>query len=231
MIGPDVRELIDAGYLAPFRYLAPNTGSTSRSVRSHRRRLQQRRSRGGLDQDGITGNVVEHYLKHLAGRTAIAFCVTVAHAEHVAQRFRDAGISAASIDGTMSSEQRHDLVNRLRTGEHPRADLLRDHQRRLRRSRGRWGNSPAADTEFRAVPPAGRTMPAAEGRRIGGGHRRPRRQRVPPRPAGRAARVVARHQEARPRPNARRRRRMPDLPNLQRGLRDRCRARRVRSAG
>jgi superfamily II DNA or RNA helicase len=70
-----------------------------------------------LDHDSITGNVVEHYLQHLAGRTAIAFCVTVAHAEHVAQRFREAGISAASIDGTMSSEQRHDLVNRLRTGE------------------------------------------------------------------------------------------------------------------
>ena len=70
-----------------------------------------------VDQDGITGDVVEHYLKHLAGRTAIAFCVTVAHAEHVAQRFRDAGIPAASIDGTMSADQRRDLVNRLRTGD------------------------------------------------------------------------------------------------------------------
>ena len=70
-----------------------------------------------LDQDGITGDVVQHYLKHLAGRTAIAFCVTVAHAEHVAVRFRDNGIPAASIDGTMSADQRHDLVNRLRTGD------------------------------------------------------------------------------------------------------------------
>ena len=71
MIGPD-GELIDAGYLAPFRYLAP--------------------------------------------RTALAFCVTVSHAEHVAARFRDSGIPAASIDGTMSADERRNLVNRLRTG-------------------------------------------------------------------------------------------------------------------
>ena len=31
VLGPDVRELIDAGYLAPFRYLAPNTPSTCRA--------------------------------------------------------------------------------------------------------------------------------------------------------------------------------------------------------
>ena len=70
-----------------------------------------------MDQDAITGDVVAHYLRHLRGRTAIAFCVTVAHAEHVAVRFRDAGIPAASIDCTMSSDQRHDLINKLRTGE------------------------------------------------------------------------------------------------------------------
>jgi DNA repair protein RadD len=103
----------------------PGTVPVSRTQRrrrslagsQHRRRLQCRDLEDALDQDGITGNVVEHFQQHLAGRTAIAFCVTVAHAEHVALRFRDAGISAASIDGTMSSDQRHDLVNQLRTGE------------------------------------------------------------------------------------------------------------------
>jgi superfamily II DNA or RNA helicase len=70
-----------------------------------------------LDQDGITGDVVTHYLKHLAGRTAIAFCVTLAHAEHVAIRFRNNGIPAASIDGNMSPAERRDLVNRLRDGD------------------------------------------------------------------------------------------------------------------
>ena len=117
VVGPDVRELIDAGYLAPFRYLAPHTPIDLSGVRSLGGDFNSADLEDALDQDGITGDVVAHYLKHLAGRTAIAFCVTVAHAEHVAQRFRDAGISAASIDGTMSSDQRHNLVDKLRTGE------------------------------------------------------------------------------------------------------------------
>lgn len=117
VIGPDVRELIDAGYLAPFRYLAPGTAIDLSRVRTTAGDFNSADLERALDQDGITGDVVQHYLKHLAGRTAIAFCVTVSHAEHVAVRFRDAGISAASIDGTMSADQRHDLVNRLRTGD------------------------------------------------------------------------------------------------------------------
>ena len=117
VVGPDVRELIDAGYLARFQYLAPQTDIDLSRVRSIGGDYNTGDLERAVDQDGITGNVVEHYLKHLAGRTAIAFCVTVAHAEHVAQRFRDAGISAASIDGTMSSDERHSLVDKLRAGE------------------------------------------------------------------------------------------------------------------
>jgi DNA repair protein RadD len=116
VLGPDVRELIAAGYLAPFRYLAPSVGIDLSQVRSIGGDYNAADLEDTLDQDGITGNVIEHYQQHLAGRTAIAFCVTVAHAAHVAQRFREVGIAAASIDGTMSADQRHDLVNRLRTG-------------------------------------------------------------------------------------------------------------------
>jgi DNA repair protein RadD len=117
VVGPDVRELIDDGYLAPFRYLAPNTAIDLSHVRSIGGDFNSGDLERAVDQDGITGDVVQHYLKHLAGRTAIAFCVTVAHAEHVAVRFRDAGIPAASIDGTMSADERRDLVKRLRTGD------------------------------------------------------------------------------------------------------------------
>jgi DNA repair protein RadD len=116
VVGPDVRELIDAGYLAPYRYLAPSTEIDLSRVRSIGSDYNTGDLERAVDQDGITGDVVEHYLKHIAPRTAIGFCVSVAHAEHVAVRFRDAGIPASSIDGAMSSDQRHDLVNRLRIG-------------------------------------------------------------------------------------------------------------------
>jgi hypothetical protein len=64
----------------------------------------------------IMGDCLGHYRKHLSGQTAIAFCCSVAHAEAVAQLFMGAGIPAASIDGSMTSEQRRDLLQALGTG-------------------------------------------------------------------------------------------------------------------
>ena len=64
----------------------------------------------------IVGDAVDHYGKHLAGKPAIAFCVTRKHAEQVAQQFRDAGWVAAHIDGTMTSGQRKDLISDLAAG-------------------------------------------------------------------------------------------------------------------
>jgi superfamily II DNA or RNA helicase len=116
VIGPDVRDLVDAGYLAPTRYLAPkNAAIDLSSVRTTAGDYNAGDLADVLDRDTVTGDVVAHYLKHLAPRTAIAFCATVAHAEHVALRFRDTGIPAASIDGSMSADARRDVVERLRS--------------------------------------------------------------------------------------------------------------------
>jgi superfamily II DNA or RNA helicase len=117
VLGPDVRELIDGGHLASFRYPAPSNVTDLSSVRTFAGDFNAGDLERVIDRDAITGDVVEHYLKHLAPRTAIAFCVTVAHAEHVARRFRDAGIQAASIDGSMSADERRDVVEQLRTGD------------------------------------------------------------------------------------------------------------------
>jgi DNA repair protein RadD len=114
--GPDVQELIGEGYLAPFHYFAPPTPIDLSRVRSIGGDFNVHDLEEELDRDRITGDVVEHYLRHIAPRTAIAFCVTVAHAEHVALRFRDNGIPAASIDGNMPTTRRRDLVSRLRDG-------------------------------------------------------------------------------------------------------------------
>ena len=69
-----------------------------------------------LQQGQAMGDCLTHYRQHLSGQTAIAFCCSVAHAEAVARLFHDAGIAAASIDGTMSNERRRDLLSELGTG-------------------------------------------------------------------------------------------------------------------
>jgi superfamily II DNA or RNA helicase len=111
--GPSAAWLTDNGYLAPARVLAPPGFDTT----GLRKRMGDFDTREAEHRIGtIMGDCLSHYRKHLEGQTAIAFCCSVAHAEAVARLFMGAGIPAASIDGSMTSEQRRDLLQALGTG-------------------------------------------------------------------------------------------------------------------
>jgi superfamily II DNA or RNA helicase len=69
------------------------------------------------DRPVITGNAITHYRRYADRRPAIAFCVSVQHAEHVAQGFCEAGYAAASIDGKMKDHQRARLIHALGAGD------------------------------------------------------------------------------------------------------------------
>jgi DNA repair protein RadD len=111
--GPSAQWLTDNGYLANARVLAPPgfdaTGLRKRMGDFDTKQAEQRVTT-------IMGDCVSHYRKHLQGQTAIAFCCSVAHAEAVARLFLSQGIPAASIDGTMTTDQRSDLLQALGTG-------------------------------------------------------------------------------------------------------------------
>ena len=109
--GPSAAWLTDNGYLAPAKvYAPPGFDSTGLRKRMGDFDLAQAADRVQM------GDCLTHYRQHLSGQTAIAFCCSVAHAEAVAALFMAAGIAAASIDGTMSNEQRRDLLQALGTG-------------------------------------------------------------------------------------------------------------------
>jgi DNA repair protein RadD len=62
------------------------------------------------------GDCLTHYRRYLDGQTAIAFCCSISHAEAVAQLFNRHGVAAASIDGTMDSSTREQLLGDLGAG-------------------------------------------------------------------------------------------------------------------
>lgn len=114
--GPDVRTLIDRGYLADYAYLAPPQRIDLSGVRSRAGDFAVNELGLAMDKATITGDAVEHYARHLAGRPAIAFCVTLAHAAHVAEAFRSRGFRAASIDGSLPEADRERLMGDLAAG-------------------------------------------------------------------------------------------------------------------
>jgi len=63
------------------------------------------------------GDVIIHYRKHLDGKTAIANCCNINHAESVAASFNAADIPAAAITGHTSRDQQDQLFAQLESGE------------------------------------------------------------------------------------------------------------------
>ena len=111
--GPSGAWLTDNGYLARARVLAPPGFSAD----GLRKRMGDFDPKAAEDRvRSIHGDCVSHYRQHLHGQTAIAFCCSIAHAEAVAAVFMQAGISAASIDGTMDTTTRRHLLEQLGAG-------------------------------------------------------------------------------------------------------------------
>jgi DNA repair protein RadD len=115
--GPSVRELIDLGHLADFDYFASLVKPDLSAVTSLGGDYQEDQLAAAVDKKHITGSAIEHYRDRLQGRPAIAFCVRVSHAEHVAEQFAEAGYRAASIDGSMGPTEREALLRGIGNGE------------------------------------------------------------------------------------------------------------------
>jgi superfamily II DNA or RNA helicase len=114
--GPTVAELTRLGFLAPAVVYRPPLPADLSGIPMRGHDFDTEKMAFALDKPTITGCAIEHYKRICPGAPAIAFCSSVKHAEHVADNFNQAGIPAASLDGTMSDDIRKYRINALATG-------------------------------------------------------------------------------------------------------------------
>lgn len=114
--GPPVAELIRRGFLANPRVFAPPVGADLSNLRKKYGEFVTADAATAMDKPVITGCAVQHYKRLANNIPAIAFCASVAHAEHVADQFRAAGYQSASIDGTMHDNDRKARIKALGNG-------------------------------------------------------------------------------------------------------------------
>lgn len=115
VLGPTTRELIERGALSPYRLFAPSTIRTD-DLHTKLGDFVKGELAARADDPKITGDAVAHYRRHLQGAPAVAFCVSVEHAQHVAERFKAAGYTATSIDGKMDKALRRQIVRDFAAG-------------------------------------------------------------------------------------------------------------------
>ena len=72
---------------------------------------------GIMDRRPITDEIIRHWKEKAGDRRSVAFCSTVAHAVHVTDAFRTAGVKAELVTGETPDAERVAIFTRLDNGE------------------------------------------------------------------------------------------------------------------
>lgn len=114
--GPSVAELTAAGWLCPAEVWSPVMSLDLSGVKISRGDYVAADLDRVMNNDRITTLAKNAYAARMPGEPAIAFCVSVDHARHVAAEFTRAGWRAVSVDGEMSVAERDAAIAGLAAG-------------------------------------------------------------------------------------------------------------------
>ena len=116
ILGRDTSTLIEQGYLAPYKVYAPPFKVNLDKITTKRGDYAKGELVEEMNKTSIIGDAVEQYKKHADGLPAIAFCVSIKHAEDVKNKFLEAGYKAAIVHGEMKTTERDKAIKGLADG-------------------------------------------------------------------------------------------------------------------
>lgn len=116
IVGPSIKELVDDGFLSPFRYFAPSEPDLSAA------RMQAGDYRKGdiekvMNTPILIGDAVSEYKKSIPGKRALVFAVSVDASRALVEKFREEGIAAAHVDANTPDDERDAAVADLASGK------------------------------------------------------------------------------------------------------------------
>lgn len=117
ILGPSMGWLIKNGYLSDYALLSPPNELDLKGIRTVKGDYDKKELQSRIDKPSIIGDTVTHYKQHANGKRAIAFCISVEHSQHVADKFNDAGIPASVLDGTLDAGERDRRIKAFESGE------------------------------------------------------------------------------------------------------------------
>ena len=116
LLGPEVRELIDAGALTPYRMFASTHAISTVGMRT--RAGDYEIDEMARRAQTLSGSIVGDWCRYNPnGYSTISVGVTVEHAEEIARIYRAAGVKAVCVTGDSSSSFREDSFAGFRAGD------------------------------------------------------------------------------------------------------------------
>jgi superfamily II DNA or RNA helicase len=115
--GITATELIGLGAISDYDYYAPDLNLNIDNVDMVAGEYNNGQLTDLMCQTAIYGDILKYYRQLGDNRQAIAYCTSVKHSEQTAKMFTDNGISAISIDGSMSQKERNKRMGLFKNGE------------------------------------------------------------------------------------------------------------------
>lgn len=116
IVGITPRELIDTGYLAPYRYFAPSVADLS-GLGKKGSDYDQEQAADILMERAVYGDVIKHWHEFADGLQTICYCSSIKHSQATAEAFQADGVNAVHFDGETPAAERADIIARFRVGE------------------------------------------------------------------------------------------------------------------
>lgn len=110
------KELIEQGYLSPFRVFAPSHPDLS-DVRTVAGDYHEGELAEVMGQADLIADVVTTWLRHAEDRPTLCFAVDRAHAKKLQVQFEAAGVPTAYVDAFTSREERTAIRDRFHAGD------------------------------------------------------------------------------------------------------------------
>lgn len=115
VLGPTVDELITLGNLTKFDYYAPPCKADFKSVRIKFGDYVKKDISRIVDDNALVGDVVKKYQELARGSQTVCYCTSREHSKHVIEKFKQAGVPAAFVDGETPSAERSQIIEDFRT--------------------------------------------------------------------------------------------------------------------
>lgn len=110
------QEIADMWFLVPMRFFAAAHLPDLSGIKKVRGDYDQKGLAEAVDKPALIGDAVDHYRRVARGRPAMAFCVSIKHAEDTAAAFVAAGYRAVATSGNTSDDDRAGHIAGLANG-------------------------------------------------------------------------------------------------------------------
>lgn len=113
----DIRSAVEIGALVPVRCIRIHTNIDMTKVRFNSVQYNIRDLDVKICVTDRNRLIVDTWLNYVKDKRTVVFCASVRHAGQIAELFREAGVEAAAVSGSMKSAERKEQLARFASGE------------------------------------------------------------------------------------------------------------------